>query len=96
MTYPTYPAAVCIVAVLCVLSWGGCSMPAVSAKRITYDSSYPIGGSSIEADGVAVTENRVQISKYRRVSKWGWFSQTVTVEEYSRERAPGDQTIKTP
>lgn len=70
----------------------GCqTIPPITTKRATYDSSYPIGGTNIEVDNVEVTDTKITIGKYKRVSKWGWFGQTVTVEGYSRDRKPGEE-----
>jgi len=69
----------------------GCThVPAINAKRVFYDSSYPIGGSTIEIKGVEVTETEVKAESYHRKSKWWGFTQEVIVEGYSRERTKAD------
>ena len=75
----------------------GCQIPAVSAKKARYDSAYPIGGTSISVDNAKVTKDEVDIGHYKRVTKWGWFSQTIEVEGYKRPREASEiDTIKTP
>jgi hypothetical protein len=69
----------------------GCSrLPAVNAKLIRYDSSYPVGGTSITVKDVHVTDTEVRAAEYHRVTKLWGFSQSVMVEEYSRKRTPSD------
>lgn len=81
----------------------GCkSIPAVSAGKATYESAHPFGGTKIAVEGARVTDQRVEIDSYHRVSKWGWggvvaVTQDVTVTDYARDRKPGETaTVKTP
>jgi len=76
----------------------GCnSIPAITADKIHYQSSYPIGGSTIDVSNVKVSETTVSIGKYKRTSRWWYVTQDVEVEGYSRERTAGEAaTIKTP
>lgn len=69
----------------------GCNrVPEINAKRVFYDSSYPIGGSTIEIKGVEVTETEVKAESYHRKSKWWGFTQDVVIEGYSRKREGKD------
>jgi hypothetical protein len=69
----------------------GCNrLPLVNAKSIKYESSYPIGGSTIELTGVVVTDTEVKADSYKRESRWAGFKQTITIEGYSRKRTPAD------
>ena len=65
----------------------GCaSLPEINAKSVSYESSYPIGGTSIQLYEVEVTPTEVKAAKYRRVTKLWGFTQTVEIEGYRRER----------
>lgn len=76
---------VMIASILSLLT--GCNrIPAIKAQRVFYDSSYPIGGSTIEIKGVDVTETQVTAESYHRKSKWWGFTQEVVIEGYSRDR----------
>jgi len=67
----------------------GCtSLPAVNAKLIRYESSYPIGGTSIVLKDVEVTDTEVKAGEYSRITKMWAFSQSVHIEGYSRTRTP--------
>lgn len=67
----------------------GCaSLPEINAKSVSYESSYPIGGTSIQLADVEVTDTEVKAAKYRRVTKLWGFTQTVEIEGYRRERSP--------
>ncbi len=73
-------------AVLTLLS--GCTqLPDVSAKRIHYQSSYPIGGTTIDMEGVTVTDAEVKADKYVRKSRWWYIAQDVEIDGYSRQRS---------
>lgn len=67
----------------------GCtSLPEINAKSVSYESSHPAGGSSIQLMDLEVTETEVKARKYRRVTKLWGFTQTVEIEGYRRERSP--------
>jgi hypothetical protein len=67
----------------------GCHrLPAVNAKLIRYESSYPIGGTSIVVKDVEVTEGEVKAGEYTRTTKLWGVSQSVHIEGYSRPRTP--------
>ena len=67
----------------------GCHrLPAVNAKLIRYESSYPIGGTSIVVKDVAVTATEVTAGEYTRTTKLWGVSQSVHIEGYSRHRDP--------
>ncbi len=76
----------------------GCkTLPAISAKSIHYQSSYPIGGSTIDAQDVQVTDTQVKVGKYKRTSRWWYVTQDVEITDYSRDRSASEKaTIKTP
>lgn len=84
-------------ALLIILSTGCARLPAVSAKSLRYESAYPIGGTSIQASDVEVTQAQVKIGAYRRTTKiWG-FTQSVEIGDYARDRAPAETAaISTP
>lgn len=72
----------------------GCrTIPAVSARSIHYESSYPIGGSTIDATGVVVTDTHVKVEKYSRKSRWWYVNQDVRIEGYERARTAGQPPI---
>lgn len=83
------PHKIAVVTLLALASGGCASLPEVSAKRIRYESSYPIGGTSLEAENVVVTEDTVSAGRYKRTSKFWGVSQTVEIDEYSRNRTEG-------
>jgi hypothetical protein len=69
----------------------GCNrLPAINAKFIRYESSYPIGGTVIEMTGVTVTETEVKADTYKRKSRWWYVNQDIVIEGYSRKRTPAD------
>jgi len=69
----------------------GCNrLPAINAKSIRYESSYPVGGSVIEITGVSVTDTEVKADTYKRKSRWWGVTQDITIEGYSRKRTPAD------
>lgn len=67
----------------------GClHLPEVTAKSIRYESSYPIGGTSIVVRDVEVTDTEVKAGEYTRTTKILGVTQSITVEGYRRERRP--------
>ena len=65
----------------------GCNrIPAITAKSVHYESSYPIGGSVIDIKGVEVTDTAVTAESYNRKSRWWGVTQDITIEGYSRKR----------
>jgi hypothetical protein len=66
----------------------GCQIrvPAIKAKTIHYQSSYPIGGTTVDIVGVDVTDTEVKAEKYTRKSRWWYVTQDVEVTGYSRKR----------
>ncbi len=86
-----------MLALIATLLAGCAKLPAVNAKLIRYESSYPIGGSSIEVTDVEVTDTEVKAGSYKRTTKMWGVSQSITVEGYSRPRTAGDKpTLATP
>lgn len=70
----------------------GCGrVPAINAKLVRYESSYPIGGTSITIEGVEVTDTEVKAASYERTTKLWGFTQSVQIEGYRRERTPADK-----
>lgn len=67
----------------------GCfSLPEINADSISYESSHPVGGTSIQVSGIEVSDTEVKAARYRRVTKLWGFTQTVEIEGYRRERSP--------
>lgn len=65
----------------------GCvQLPEVTAKAIRYESSYPVGGTSIVVRDVEVTDSEVKAGEYTRTTKIFGVTQSITVEGYRRER----------
>jgi len=82
---------ICVVALL-----SGCAnLPEVSAKKIHYQSSFPIGGTTIDMTGVEVTPTEVKAESYRRSSHWWTVSQDIEIDGYSRVRKPDAPSIST-
>ena len=80
-----------IAALLALLA--GCNrLPAIGAKSIRYESSYPIGGSVITATDVEVTATEVKAATYVRKSRWWGVTQDIQIEGYRRERTPAEAT----
>ncbi len=78
-----------LLALVFIIALSGCTnLPEVSAKRIHYQSSFPIGGTTIDMSGVVVTETEVKADSYKRSSRWWYFAQDVEIEGYSRVRKP--------
>lgn len=85
----TIVQTIMIASILALLT--GCNrIPAISAKSIHYESTYPIGGSTIDITGVEVTDTEVKAATYKRKSRWWYVSQDVQIEGYSRKRTPAD------
>lgn len=82
-----------LIACVIVLGSVGCSrIPAINAKLVRYESSYPIGGSSITIKDIETTPAEVKAGEYHRVTKLWGFSQSVAIEGYARQRTPADAT----
>lgn len=77
-----------ILPILCIVALlSGCAnLPEVSAKKIHYQSSFPIGGTTIDMTGVEVTPTEVKAESYKRTSRWWYVSQDVEIDGYSRIR----------
>ena len=79
----------------------GCArLPQVTAKSLRYESSYPVGGTTITMTDVEVTPTEVKAATYTRKSRWWWINQDIQIEGYSRKResasvspAPGTATL---
>jgi chitodextrinase len=81
-----------IAALLSLLT--GCNrIPAIKAESIHYQSSYPIGGTTIDISNVDVTDTEVKAEKYTRKSRWWYVTQDVEIKGYSRQRAKGEKEI---
>jgi hypothetical protein len=75
----------------------GCTrLPEINAKLVRYDSSYPIGGTTIVIKDVEVTPTEVKAGEYSRTTKLWGFSQGVHIEGYVRERTPADAAPSRP
>ncbi len=72
--------------VLLFVTAGCANLPEVGAKRVHYQSSYPIGGTTIDMTAVEVTDTHVKAETYSRHSRWWYFSQDVEIDGYSRQR----------
>lgn len=85
-------------ALLVLLTLTGCgSLPSVNATKFTYDSSYPIGGTSIDARDIRRNDTTTDVGFYKRITKLWGFSQTVTLEGLSIPRtAPAGGNIPAP
>ena len=75
-----------MIALLLSLVTGCNRLPAINARSIKYESSYPVGGSTIEITDVEVTDTHVKAGKYHRKSRWWGVNQDITIEGYSRKR----------
>ena len=76
----------------------GCySLPSGSVDSVHYQSSYPIGGSTIDASDVQITDKEVKIGKYTRKSRWWYFTQDFDMTGYVRDRKANEiHEVKTP
>lgn len=85
-----------MIAALLALFTGCNRLPLVNAKSIKYESSYPVGGSSIEMTGVQVTDTEVKAETYKRKSRWWGVTQDVEITGYSRKREANAPTPNIP
>lgn len=65
-------------------------LPAVQGEAITYKRTDPLGGTTIEATNVRVTERAVTADTASWNTVYPSFTFQLTVKGYKRERTPAD------
>lgn len=77
-----------IIVPLLVLALSGCAhqLPAVSGKSVEYVRTDPLGGTTISAQRVVITDDEVNAERVVWDTKYPLFHIRLTVEGYSRKR----------
>ncbi|MBS0328209.1 MAG: hypothetical protein JSR30_00020 [Proteobacteria bacterium] len=77
------------------LSTAGClssiRLPAIEGQQVTYHRTDPIGGTTIEARNVRVTDQEVTAEHLSWSTTYPQFTFQITVDGYRRARTPADK-----
>lgn len=80
-----------LAALLVALGSGGCmsrfTLPEVSGSSLEYKRTDSLGGTTISASNVEVTETEVKAERASWVTTYPQFSVSLTVTDYKRKRA---------